>query len=65
MFFRGIADRFNVSKSTAHAAFITVTKAIKKITPYYIKWPEQNEMQEIISDFQNIKRISWRDWCCR
>ncbi|XP_068671115.1 putative nuclease HARBI1 [Montipora foliosa] len=50
---RAIADRFNVTMSSAHRAFRRVMLAVLNLYPEYIKWPNAREAHEIAHAFQD------------
>lgn len=52
--FRDIADRFDVALSTMHKIIAKVTLYISNLSPQYIKWPSQIEIEEISQGFEEM-----------
>lgn len=53
-FFRSICQKFNISQSTALYATRRVTKILADMTPAIIKWPEQENVQDVWLGFEAI-----------
>ncbi|XP_020296626.1 protein ANTAGONIST OF LIKE HETEROCHROMATIN PROTEIN 1-like [Pseudomyrmex gracilis] len=49
--YRSICEKFNVGRATALKAVRRVTKAIVKLAPIFITWPDNNRVEEIITGF--------------
>lgn len=49
--YRSICEKFNVGRATALKAVRRVTKAIVKLAPIFIVWPEGDKAKEIMTGF--------------
>lgn len=49
--YRSICEKFNVGRATAFRAVRRVSKAIAKLSPLFIKWPEGDRAQKVIMGF--------------
>jgi hypothetical protein len=56
--FREVADRFNVSKSSAHRVISTIVSYLMREAPKYIYWPNQNDRKIIKNGFKNFQGIT-------
>ena len=50
--FRGVVDRFDLSKSSLHNIVIEVCDALMDIRPHYIVWPTENQLPQLAHDFR-------------
>jgi predicted DNA-binding protein YlxM (UPF0122 family) len=55
--FREVADRFNVSKSSAHRVISTIVSYLMREASKYIYWPNQNGRKIIKNGFKNSQGI--------
>jgi hypothetical protein len=56
-FDRSVCERFNMAKSTLSVAFERIVKALRLLARQFIKWPNQQEMQQIENGFYQMSGI--------
>lgn len=49
--FRGVGDRFNLSKSSLHKVFLEVACALKLVMKNIIVWPARDQINEFTEQF--------------
>jgi len=49
--YRSICENFNVGRATALRAVRRVAKAIAKLSPLFISWPEGDKAEKIMKGF--------------
>ena len=54
--FRELSDNFNVSQSTAHAIVMKALELVCRISPQYIRWPNQCEKQARAVIFRRLSK---------
>lgn len=51
--FRGVADRFDMSKGTLHYIFSDICKVLCTLSNQYIQWPREDEFANLANGFQD------------
>lgn len=49
--FRGVADRFDLSKSSLHNVLFEVCDGLKVLRNTFIVWPTENQLPELATEF--------------
>ena len=49
--FRGIADRFNLSKGSLHYVFLQICQGLKNVRREFIRWPDNHQLVSIAEQF--------------